>query len=227
MTTVNNSNSTLIAHGDTRAQLTAAPTPAGTDSFKPVSYIELIDTLERVLNARGIDIDKEQYALSRDGFSRLFATLDLSNRSSNGDWHGAIGLRTSNNKTLANLALHGDFVALRRKHTIGLSLYSEIVTAVDRLQNHYSEFMITVARTHLLSDGEAAIYDVFATAVRLFHRVDHAYFNPPHVEFAPRSGVFTMLLPKRWLRALRLRRRSLTRAHHPCDASNGGLQICA
>jgi len=122
----------LLSHVDTdlvaREQLTLVETPVATRSFKPVPHIELIDTLDEVLGLNQIVIRKEEYALRRDG-STLVGVLQLAYADTE-DGTAALGLRTSNNKTMSiqlcaglsvfvcdNLVFRGDLIALNRKHT--------------------------------------------------------------------------------------------------------------
>ena len=126
-------NATLMSHVDTdlvtREQLALVETPDATRSFKPVPHIELIDTLEHVLKLNHITIRKEQFALRRDGMT-LFGVLQLQYQDTP-DGMAALGLRTSNNRTMSiqicaglsvfvcdNMVFRGDLIALNRKHTV-------------------------------------------------------------------------------------------------------------
>jgi hypothetical protein len=147
-------NATLMSHVDTdlitRDQLALVETPDATRSFKPVPHIELISTLEDVLRENRITIRKEQFALRRDG-STLFALLQLA-YTDTVDGTAALGLRTSNNRTMSiqicaglsvfvcdNMVFRGDLIALNRKHTSRLYLKTEIVHAVSRFQEHFGK----------------------------------------------------------------------------------------
>src|SRR5262245_46319167 len=122
--TLSHSASDLV----TRSELAAIPVPPATASWKPIAHGELVQAIERQLLVRGIRIEKEQYAIQRQG-ARLFAVLDLAIESVAGAT-AAIGIRTSNDRSMAlevavgakvfvcdNLAFSGDLIALRRKHT--------------------------------------------------------------------------------------------------------------
>src|SRR5437879_3840824 len=142
----------LLSHIDTdlvtREQLALVETPDATRSFKPVPHIELIETLEHVLELNQITIRKEQFALRRDG-STLFGVLQLAYQDTP-DGMAALGIRTSNNRTMSiqlcaglsvfvcdNMVFRGDLIALNRKHTAGLHLRTEINHAVLRFQDHF------------------------------------------------------------------------------------------
>ena len=90
-------NATLMSHVDTdlvtREQLALVETPDATRSFKPVPHVELIATLEDVLQENHIAIRKTQFALRRDGLI-LFGVLQLQYQDTP-DGIAAIGLRTS------------------------------------------------------------------------------------------------------------------------------------
>src|SRR6267378_2993481 len=144
----------LLSHVDTdlvtRKQLALVETPAVTRSFKPIPHIELIETLEHVLGLNHITIRNEQFALRRDG-ATLFGVLQLAYEDT-ADGMAALGLRTSNNRTMSiqicaglsvfvcdNMVFRGDLIALNRKHTSRLYLRTEIVHAVCRFQEHFGK----------------------------------------------------------------------------------------
>src|SRR5437762_590293 len=140
---------TLLAHTGavrvTRPELERIEPPAATRTWKPVGHGELIDVLEAELARRDLQIREETYAVQRDG-ALLFGVIDLFWRRTE-EFATAIGLRTANDKTMSiqiavgfrvfvcdNLVFSGDLIALRRKHTSGLDLPSEIARAIDRYQ---------------------------------------------------------------------------------------------
>src|SRR5216683_7945647 len=159
----------LLSHIDTdlvtREQLALVETPDATRSFKPVPHIELIETLEHVLKLNHITIRKEQFALRRDGLT-LFGVLHLQYQDTQ-DGMAALGLRTSNNRTMSiqicaglqvtvcdNMVFRGDLIALNRKHTAGLHLRTEINHAILRFQDHFGRLTgeIATLKERTLSD---------------------------------------------------------------------------
>ncbi len=124
------------------------------------------------------------------------------------DGRAALGLRTSNNKTMAiqicaglavfvcdNLAFRGDMIALRRKHTSGLRLQGELSQAVMRFQEHIGILTSEIQglKRRELSDesAKAFIHDAFVRhvmPVRLLPEVSQAYFEPQVSEFEPRTA---------------------------------------
>src|SRR5438552_10196127 len=193
-------NAQLVSHVDTdivsRADLQSLATPEPTETFKPIPHIELVNMLALVLQQKRIYIANEQFAVRRDG-SVLFGVLQLA-YGETGDGRAALGLRTSNNKTMSiqlcaglsvfvcdNLAFRGDLIALNRKHTSGLVLRTELSNAVLRFQEHFGRLTseIDVLKGQELTDtqAKAIIHDVFARGVfpiRLFREVSQAYFGP-------------------------------------------------
>jgi len=200
----------LSAHTDTnlvtRAELRALPPVEGTDTFKPVAHIELIETLEKALNRRNINIEHELFAIRADG-SRLFGTLDLNLNGIVGSC-ASLGIRTANDKSMSiqmiagmrifvcdNMCFNGDMVCVKRRHTSGLDLIEELDAAVIKYEQHYVNLKLEVdnLKNRQLTDAEAKvmIYDVFAREampMRFFRAVGSEYFNPRHAEFEPRCA---------------------------------------
>ena len=100
-----------------------------TTTWKPVKHRHFVETLLEGLDRRGLRADRAQYAVSHQGM-RLFGTLTFGGGD---DYERCLGFRASNDKTFPlqivagvlvlvcdNLALSGDVVALKRKHTSGL-----------------------------------------------------------------------------------------------------------
>lgn len=205
--------STLISHVDTfkvtREQLEHIVTPEGTDTFKPVAHIQLVTMLEDILDSHGIQVTREQLALRHDG-SRLFGTFDLSRYGQAVEGTApSMGFRAANDRSMPiqivagirvfvcdNLALNGDMVALKRKHTSGLDIQAELIAAVERYEQHYGRLVADVRQLQdrVLTDAEAKamIYDLVykaeALPIRLGGVVGTEYFEPKHKEFEPRTA---------------------------------------
>ncbi len=203
------SNSTLVSHVDTslvtRVELAKVITPDATETFKPVPHLELIETIEAQLLKRDIRIIKEQFALRHDG-SRLFGTFDLTLNGIEGAC-ASMGFRTSNDRSMSiqvvagmrvfvcdNLALRGELIALKRKHTSGLILEAEVGVAIERYVEHYATLKgeVAILKERALDDNgaKALIHDVFmagAMPFKFYQAVTQEYFNPRHVEFEPRT----------------------------------------
>src|SRR5262249_44796761 len=132
---------TLMIHAGadriTREQLRGLDCPTPTDTWRPVSHADLIDALEARLDPAPLTLPRQEYAVMRQGLV-LFAVLDIRNGNGREDLGFAIGIRASNDKSIAiglvagvrvfvcdNLALSGDMILLKRKHTSGLDLTRE------------------------------------------------------------------------------------------------------
>src|SRR5512143_3036798 len=124
--------------------------------------------LDRVLNRAGMHIEKESFAIRRDG-SMLFGVMQLA-YGETPDGIAALGLRTANNKTMSlqicaglnvfvcdNMCFRGDLIALRRKHTSGLNLREELMIAVMRFNELFGRLTheIYVLKDRSLADIEA------------------------------------------------------------------------
>jgi hypothetical protein len=190
----------LIAHAGAqyidREGLKALETPQPTDSWTPIPHYELVVALEGQLLARGITIVKEQFAVQK---AKLFGVIDT-NYQVTDEGGAAIGLRTSNDKSLAlqlaigyrvficdNMAFLGDMIALRRKHTSNLDLHREFAEGVGRYVRDYRRLQddITVWKETPVSPERAKtlIYDIFLqkiVPVRLFHPVISSYQATMH-----------------------------------------------
>jgi hypothetical protein len=200
---LSHSNSQLV----TRDQLMMIPAPASTPTWRPVPHGDLITAIDRQLQVRGITIEREQFAIQREG-ARLFAVLDLSLERT-GEFCASMGIRTANDRSLAleiavgvtvfvcdNLAFSGDLIALRRKHTMRFDLNADLSRAVDRYQTHLGTLraQITEIQSTPLSAPQAKglIFDAFNAEIvpqRYFRTVAETYFNPgPEMtDVAPRT----------------------------------------
>lgn len=197
--------SRLIAHAGgvvrTRNELATLPTPAGTDTWKPVPHWELVGHLADGLTEHGIVISREQYATSGPADARLFGVLDLIVPDlDTPDFGMSLGIRGSNDRSLAiqavagarvfvcdNMAFSGDSgtIVLKKKHTSRLDLRRVVPPAIDLYLEKAGAFVIDIDRmkNHALTDeaAKAVIFDAFAkTPVmsrRLFPVVAKLYFD--------------------------------------------------
>lgn len=203
-------NANLIAHVDsdvvTREQLALVPAPIATETFKPIPHIELVESLDKTIQAAGLSTVSEKLALRRDG-QMLFGVRTLGGLGTV-DGQAALGIRTANNKTMSlqmvagltvfvcdNLAFRGDMIALKRKHTSGLSLGEELRQGLEQFKRHFEVLTneIEGLKTRGLTDTEAKaiIFDVFRAGImptRFLPAVAKEYFEPRHVEFEPRNA---------------------------------------
>lgn len=212
---------TLLSHSNktqlvTRETLKGIIIPPGiqTDTFTAVPHIELVETIEGVLNNRGVKIatredgsKREQFAISTNGM-RLFGTFDLNLNGIAGAM-ACMGFRQANDKSMSiqivvgvtvmvcdNMCMNGDEIALKRKHTSGLMLEPEIIRAVSKYEAQYMNLkgQITGLQSTEITDDRAKsiMWDAFcgkkpAMPLKYRNAVARTYFEPPHEEFASRT----------------------------------------
>jgi hypothetical protein len=199
-------SSTLVAHCGgiyrTREDLARIPTPAGTDTWKPIPHYELVSSLIDDLGARGIAVTREQYAtVGRDG-ARLFGVMDLRVEGlDTPNLSTSLGLRGANDRTMAiqviaaarvfvcdNLCFSGSdgAVVLRKKHTSRLDLAQVVPPAVESYLAKAGAFRLDIDRMRdfALTDDRAksVIYEAFTRRhavlpARLLPQVHRYYFD--------------------------------------------------
>jgi hypothetical protein len=79
--------STLIGYGGrtiAREELTVVPTPAATETHRPVPHHEIVQALIETLGFRHIGVVHDEYAVSPGG-TKAFGVLDLATR-----WQGVV-----------------------------------------------------------------------------------------------------------------------------------------
>lgn len=200
--------STLISYDGklTRQELMMVPTPAATRTHKPIPHGEIVTALIETLGFRHIAVMNEEYCTTKDG-QQMFGTMVLDQGA-----HGtqfALGIRNSHNRTLAlsitvgfrvmvcqNLAFHGDFTPLMRKHTKNANLLESLTIAIDQAQRSFSPMVQSIDRWNntQVTDVTAKllIYEAFVEGALEFPKhlarpVHDTYFQPPFEEFAPRT----------------------------------------
>jgi hypothetical protein len=126
-------SATLIAHRRAqvipKADLYQIEPPAPTKSWRPISHGQLVETIHRNLQRKGVEVVREEYAVQRQNLL-LFGVMDLQYGRTE-ELTAALGLRTSNDKSFAlqiavgcrvfvcdNLAFTGDLIAMKRKQTM-------------------------------------------------------------------------------------------------------------
>ena len=200
----------LISHCGTelvgRQNLLALDTPLPTETHRPIPHAELVAALVETLGFRNINVVEDQYAISPDGM-RMFGVLALDI-----DRDGlrvSIGLRNSHDKSFSlgitigyrvfvcdNLAFHGDFQTLTRKHSKNLILPDVLAVAVDRMQRNFQPMLeqVDAWKNFALPEATAklVIYHAFIEAgleapKHLADDVHGHYFEPEHEEFRPRT----------------------------------------
>lgn len=203
------SEATLISYQNmalSRQELIALPTPAGTATHRPVPHHEVVQALVETLKFRHIAPVKEQYCVDKTGM-KLFGTMELETT-----FHGcrfALGIRNSHDKSMSlgitvgyrvmvceNLAFHGDYTPVMRKHTRNFNLADALSIGVDNIQRNFEPMVKDVERWQdcQITDTSAKllIYEAFVEGAmdipkHLMRPTHDYYFQPPHEEFTPRT----------------------------------------
>ena len=146
----------LILHCGARAidrqTLSNIPCPAATETWHPISHIELVNQVERALGASGMHIVNESYGVTEDN-ARMFGLLQIANEVATKDYAYVIGLRGALDKSLSrglavgssvfvcdNLAFSSEIV-FHRKQTKNImdDLPLMVDTAIGQLHARYSD----------------------------------------------------------------------------------------
>lgn len=143
------------------------PTPASTDTWQPVSHAELVDHMTANIEAHGFKVMREQFAVNASG-AKLFGVFDLDKGFGDG-MALSVGFRNSHNKTLGikivigtrvfvcdNLALSGDAILIKHKHTSGFNLADDMVQAFSLLDDKVTSFQTQVTRWQSIHMGSEA-----------------------------------------------------------------------
>jgi hypothetical protein len=214
----------LLAHRGAqlvgRQDLLALTTPEATATHKPIPHMEVVQALIETLGFRRLSVVNDQYAVTPDGM-RMFGVLALDVEGSG--IRLAIGVRNSHDKSCSlaltvgykvfvcdNLAFHGDFSPIMKKHTKRVDIQDVMALAVDRMQRHFDPMQrqVDAWRGFELPDDRARliIYRAFIedgldAAKHLARVVHQEYFEPQYEEFQPRtlwslSNAFTSAFKK-------------------------------
>lgn len=125
-------SNTLMLHAGaavaTLAEVANVKTPDATETWQPISHLDVINLVRGQLESRDMTIVNESYGLWRDG-QRLFGMMELRNGHNEHDYSLVVGIRNSHDKSFPagavlgsrvfvcdNLAFSGE-VRFSRKHT--------------------------------------------------------------------------------------------------------------
>ena len=201
--------STLIGYsGRTigREELALVPTPAATETHRPVPHHEIVQALVETLGFRHIGVVHDEYAVSPDGM-KAFGVFDLATEMEGCRF--SIGLRNSHDKSMrlamtcgyrvfvcSNMAFAGDFTPVLAKHSKSFSLIDCISVGVDRMQRNFEPMrkQVEAWQRSELTDvtAKVVIYEAFVEGrleapKHLARTVHDLYFEPKYEEFRPRT----------------------------------------
>ena len=185
-----------------RQTVAMVDTPIGTESWKPVPHIEVIEAVTEVVKTHKWQITEEQFGLAREG-QKLFGVMKI-NKSSCLDWTRCIGLRNSHDKSFSvgltagisvmvcsNMAFGGTTI-IKRRHTSRIELAQLVDVAVNE---HENEFLMLekvcedMKIQYLKDDDEARSRIVRAAELGAINSSDivpvfREFKQPQHEEFA-------------------------------------------
>jgi len=185
-----------------RQTVALVDTPIGTESWKPVPHIEVIDAVTEVVKARKWEITEEQFGLAREG-QKLFGVMKI-NKSSCLDWTRCIGLRNSHDKSFSvgltaginvmvcsNMAFGGTTI-IKRRHTSRIELAQLVDAAVNELENEFlmlEKVCEEMKVLYLNDDDEARSRIVRAAEIGAINSSDivpvfREFEQPQHEEFS-------------------------------------------
>ena len=190
-----------------RKALAAVPTPAATETWRPISHEEYVRQVEWALPRYGLDIVQEVHALTHDS-SRYFGLIQVQNGCNSPDYSWVLGLRNSHDKTLTvglvagnsvfvcdNLSFSGE-VCVSRKHTSYIleDLPGLIGSALGRLLQMFKsqDQRVDRYRATRLSDTDAHDLTIRALDSGVFcaskiPEILKEWREPRHEAFRPRS----------------------------------------
>ena len=191
-----------------REELAKVATPRPTETWTPISHLNLVSTVEYALRTAGLKIASQVHSLSHDG-DRYFGLTEVRGTKNPEDYAWVLGLRNSHDKRFPagivagasvfvcdNLSFSGE-VRLSRKHTVHLQrdLPQLAMRAVGRLMEcwHKQGQRIDAYKDYRLGDLVAhdlvvRAVDVGACPNRLIPSVLQEWRKPSHPEFEDRSA---------------------------------------
>ena len=185
-----------------RQTVALVDTPVGTESWKPVPHIEVIDAVTEVVKAHKWEITEEQFGLAREG-QKLFGVMKI-NKSSCLDWTRCIGPRNSHDKSFSvgltagisvmvcsNMAFGGTTI-IKRRHTSRIELAQLVDVAVNELENEFlmlEKVCEDMKIQYLKDDDEARSRIVRAAELGAINSSDivpvfREFKQPQHEEFS-------------------------------------------
>lgn len=130
-----------------KEELVLVPTPEPKGIWRPVSHMEAIETVEKLIAEKGWNIVDEKFGLVNNS-KRMFGVITIEN-TGNPDWQRCIGIRNSHDKSVrlgicaglsvmvcTNLCFGGD-KTVQRKHTTHIDVVDVVTQAIGTLDDSY------------------------------------------------------------------------------------------
>lgn len=201
----------LISHtnGDRRIgrqDLPVLPVPEPTETHRPIAHHLIVQALIESLGYRRFEVQADEYVVNKDA-NRMFGVLEINEESSGVRF--AIACRNSHDRSFSlgltvgyrvfccsNLAFHGDFTPVTRKHTRNFDHVEVIEAAVGKMQRFFEPMkrQINAWQGHELPDVRAKeiMFDAFIARgldapQHLGKLVAQHYFEPTMDEFKARN----------------------------------------
>ncbi len=197
--------SPLLNHRHSRlvtlAEMERIPAPEGTDTWRPVRHVEVVNAIHEATSVRGLSIAKEEYAVSSDD-ARLYGVIKLKEDRLGSEWSKCIGIRTGNDKVVAlGIAIgvsvfvcdNGSFAGeriYRRRHTAAFDLESVMSNAFSGIDSRFEAFetRLLALKSESISRDEAASIAVRVAEEGGIRAADilevlAEFRNPRHEEF--------------------------------------------
>ena len=191
-----------------RKALASVPTPAPTETWRPIPHEEYVRQVEWELPRYGLDVVHEAHALTHDG-TRYFGLIQVQNGCNSSDYSWVLGLRNSHDKTLTaglvagsqvfvcdNLAFSGE-VNMSRKHTVNIleDLPGLVGNALGRLLLMFKSQDQRVERYRATRLDDAGAHDLTIRALDAgvicaskIPEVLKEWREPSHEAFRPRTA---------------------------------------
>lgn len=219
-------NNEVLSHtGKTRLvtleQLSQLAEPTSQGRFhKPINHARLVDELTRQFAAAGLEVAGSSFALSKDD-QRLFGVLRFHQGPSKADFSAALGFRQANDRSMGlsavagvsvmvcdNLALHGELIAMKERHTKGLDLAAAVTECLGKFVAHFETLTHGIQQLKRLERSDESAKSIAVDAAEAgvigFSAIPYVlkeWREPRHEEFKPRTAwslhnAFTEVLKK-------------------------------
>jgi hypothetical protein len=191
----------------TREELDRVEAPPPSETWFPVKHSLVIDTVRESLQASGFQVERSQFALSRND-ARLFATMDLASPLAAGV-QLAVGIRNSTDKSLPlgfvagarvfvcdNMAFRSELLVTRKHTRNGATRFQEAICQATQSLVQFREVESQRIRRyqHLeLTDVKAdsvllRAYEQDVVSHRLLPQVIKEWRTPSFEEFGVRTA---------------------------------------